>query len=56
MPAARVLRSKANADGTQTIEDTGPMTKKRMETVDEEFMASALDFIERQHKDDKPFF
>jgi len=51
-----VLRSKANADGTQTIEDTGPMTKKRMETVDEEFMASALDFIERQHKDDKPFF
>jgi arylsulfatase A-like enzyme len=51
-----VLRSKANADGTQTIEDTGPMTKKRMETVDEEFMASALDFIERQHKAGKPFF
>src|SRR5882762_1909708 len=36
------------ADGK--IEDTGPLTKKRMETVDEEFLAAALDFIDREHK------
>ena len=42
------------ADGR--IEDTGPLTKKRMETVDEEFLAAANDFIKRQHKADKPFF
>src|SRR5688572_19000425 len=36
--------------GKQTIEDTGPLTKKRMETVDEEFLGGALDFIDRQHK------
>lgn len=42
--------------GKQTIEDTGPLTKKRMETVDEEFSAGALDFIERQAKADQPFF
>ena len=47
-----VIRS--NADGT--IEDTGPLTKKRMETVDEEFLAGALDFIDRAHRDEKPFF
>jgi arylsulfatase A-like enzyme len=51
-----VLRSKANADGTQTVEDTGPLTKKRMETVDGEFLAATLDFIDRQKKADKPFF
>lgn len=38
------------------IEDTGPLTKKRMETVDQEFLAGAMDFIDRQHKADKPFF
>ncbi|MEW8381963.1 MAG: arylsulfatase [Candidatus Thiodiazotropha taylori] len=38
------------------IEDTGPMTRKRMETADDEFVASALDFIERAHKEKKPFF
>jgi arylsulfatase A-like enzyme len=42
------------ADGR--IEDTGPLTRKRMETVDEEFLAAAQDFIKRQHQDDKPFF
>ena len=42
--------------GKQTIEDTGPLTKKRMETVDEEFLGGALDFIDRQHQADKPFF
>ena len=45
---------KCTADGK--IEDTGPLTKKRMETVDEEFLAAALDFIDRQHKANKPFF
>ena len=38
------------------IEDTGPLTKKRMETVDEEITARALAFIEQQHKAGKPFF
>ncbi|MBI4862592.1 MAG: arylsulfatase [Candidatus Riflebacteria bacterium] len=47
-----VLRS--SADGK--IEDTGPLTKKRMETVDEEVTARALDFMERAKKADKPFF
>src|SRR5438105_4467262 len=47
-----VLR--CTADGK--IEDTGPLTKKRMETVDEEFLAAALDFIDRQQKASKPFF
>ena len=42
------------ADGR--IEDTGPLTKKRMETVDEEFLEASLDFIDRAHKADKPFF
>jgi arylsulfatase len=42
--------------GKQEIEDTGPLTKKRMETVDEEFLGSALDFIDRSHQDGKPFF
>jgi arylsulfatase A-like enzyme len=42
--------------GKQTIEDTGPLTKKRMETVDDEVTEAALDFIERQHKAGKPFF
>ena len=41
------------ADGK--IEDTGPLTKKRMETVDDETVAAALDFIERQHAAGKPF-
>jgi len=42
--------------GKQTIEDTGPLTRKRMETVDEEFLGATLDFIDRQHKAGKPFF
>jgi arylsulfatase A-like enzyme len=51
-----VLKSLANPDGTQRIEDTGPLTRKRMETVDEEFLDATLDFIERQHKAAQPFF
>jgi arylsulfatase len=51
-----VLKSWAKPDGTQKIENTGSLTRKRMETVDEEFLDSALDFIERQHQAGKPFF
>jgi arylsulfatase A-like enzyme len=42
--------------GKQTIEDTGPLTMKRMETIDEEFTAAALDWIGEQHQAGKPFF
>ena len=42
------------ADGR--VEDTGPLTRKRMETFDDETMTTALDFIDRQHKASKPFF
>ena len=45
---------KSSADGN--IEDTGPLTRKRMETADEEFLAAGLDFIERSHQAGKPFF
>ncbi len=38
------------------IEDTGPLTKKRMETIDDETVAATLNFIEKAHKDGKPFF
>ena len=51
-----VLHCFANPDGTQTIEDTGHLTRKRMETMDEEITDSAMDFMERQVKADKPFF
>src|SRR5688572_24356374 len=42
--------------GKQKIEDTGPLTKKRMETCDDEFVAAAKDFIKRQNSGGKPFF
>jgi len=45
---------KSSSDGK--ITDTGPLTRKRMETVDEEFLAAAKDFIDRSVKADKPFF
>ncbi|CAL1518742.1 arylsulfatase [Chitinophaga sp. MM2321] len=45
---------KSTADGK--IEDTGPLTKKRMETVDDEFVKAAMDYMDRQTKADKPFF
>ena len=44
----------SSSDGT--IEDTGPLTKKRMETVDEEVTDKALDFMVRAHNAEKPFF
>jgi arylsulfatase A-like enzyme len=51
-----VLHSWANADGTQKIEDTGPLNTERMKTVDEEFLAASVKFIEKAVADDKPFF
>ena len=51
-----VIHSWAMDDGTQKVEDTGPLTKKRMETVDEEVTKATLDFIDKAHKDGKPFF
>ena len=42
--------------GKQKCEDTGPLTKKRMETIDEEFLAASTDFIDRANRDKKPFF
>ena len=42
--------------GKQKIEDTGPLTKKRMETCDTEFVGAAQDFNKRAHDDDQPFF
>jgi arylsulfatase A-like enzyme len=63
-----VLRTKAtNVDdptddpafgrvGKQTIENTGPLNTKRMETIDEEFLAAAKDFINRQQQAAAPWF
>jgi arylsulfatase A-like enzyme len=51
-----VLHCWAKPDGTQEIENTGPLNTKRMETVDGEFLKGALDFIDRAHKADTPFF
>jgi arylsulfatase len=42
--------------GKQTIEDTGPLTKKRMETIDDETSAAAIDYMKRQTAAKKPFF
>jgi arylsulfatase len=51
-----VIHSFANADGTQKIEDTGPLTRKRMETVDDEVTEKALAWMEKSVKSGKPFF
>jgi arylsulfatase len=51
-----VLHAFANPDGSQRITSTGPLTKKRMKTIDEEVTTKALDFMERAKKADKPFF
>jgi arylsulfatase A-like enzyme len=42
--------------GKQTIEDTGPLTQKRMETADEEFLSATLEEMDRSVKGGKPFF
>ena len=51
-----MIHSWANPDGTQKIESTGPLTKKRMETIDEEFTKETLRFMTDAKKADKPFF
>ena len=51
-----VLHCKSDGKGGQTIEDTGPLTVKRMETIDEEVHKHAMDFVDRSVKDEKPFF
>ena len=51
-----VIHSYANADGTQRIEDTGPLNIKRMPTIDEEFLGAAKKFIDTSAKANKPFF
>ena len=51
-----VIKATADGNGAQTIVDTGPLTKKRMETIDDETVAAAKDFITRQAKSGKPFF
>jgi len=47
-----VIHSYANGE----IEDTGPLTKKRMETVDDEVTTAALGFMDKANQDGKPFF
>jgi arylsulfatase len=42
--------------GKQRIEDTGPLTKKRMETIDDDTTEACIDFIKRQNEDGTPFF
>jgi arylsulfatase len=42
--------------GKQTIEDSGPLTRKRMETIDDETSAAAIDYIQRQARANQPFF
>ncbi len=51
-----VIHSFANADGTQTVEDTGPLTKKRMETIDDDIATRSVEYIEKQHRAGIPFF
>jgi arylsulfatase A-like enzyme len=42
--------------GKQIIEDTGPLNRKRMETIDDETTAACIEFIKKQAKAGKPFF
>jgi len=51
-----VLHCWAMPDGTQKIEDTGPLTRKRMETIDDETTQRTLEYLEERAADDKPFF
>ncbi|MGD9922157.1 MAG: arylsulfatase, partial [Pseudorhodoplanes sp.] len=51
-----VLHCWADGKGGQKIENTGPLTKKRMETCDEEFLAAAKKFIKAAHDAGEPFF
>jgi len=51
-----VLKCKADGKGGQTIENTGTLSSKRMETIDEEFLGAAKDFIKRKNADGGPWF
>lgn len=51
-----VLHSWSTGNGQQKVEDTGPLTRKRMETIDDEVTALALDFVQKCHDNEKPFF
>jgi arylsulfatase A-like enzyme len=51
-----VLDCTGDGKGGQTVKDTGPLTKKRMETIDEEVTARAIEWMEAQDKTDTPFF
>jgi arylsulfatase len=51
-----VLHCTADGKGGHKVVDTGPLTKKRMETIDEEITSRALEWMEKQAKADKPFF
>jgi arylsulfatase len=51
-----VIHTWPNADGTQKIESKGPLTKKRMETIDDEVLEASLEYLDRAKKADKPFF
>jgi arylsulfatase len=51
-----VLHCLSDGKGGQTVVDTGPLTKKRMETVDEEITDRALAWMEKQAKEEQPFF
>ncbi len=51
-----VIHTWANPDGSQKIEKTGPLTKKRMETIDEEVTKISLDYMDKNAKAGKPFF
>ena len=51
-----VLHCYSDGKGGQNIENTGALTKKRMETIDDEVTEHALKFIDKAHKAGKPFF
>ncbi len=51
-----IVQARFGKIGKQTIEDTGPLTKKRMETIDDETSAAAIDYMKRQQATGKPFF
>ena len=51
-----VIHSWANPDGTQRIEDTGPLNVRRMPTIDGEFLDATMKFIDTNAKANKPFF
>ena len=51
-----VIHSWADGKGGQKIEDTGPLTRERMPTIDQEIYSAAVRFIDKAASDKKPFF